>query len=428
MFALIDGNNFYASCERVFQTELRGKPLVVLSNNDGCVIARSDEAKALGVRMGQPFHEVEPAIRRQLAVRSANFTLYGDMSARMRNILLEAAPRVEAYSIDEFFLDLSGIRAREAFARELSDRVLRWTGIPNCVGIGATQTLAKLGNHVAKTAVRKPGSYPAALGGVADLSALSPQALAEVLAATPADEVWGVGPRWATKLRRLAIETALQLRDAPRDLILKTFGVPLSRTRRELAGDPCLALEEVEPDRQQIMVSRSFGERVEDHRAVGEALATFAVRACEKLRARGLTTSAVGIFADTDPFRPELRQHHPQRAIALPGATSDTRVVLRAIHQMQRGFLKKGFAYKKAGTWLMDLARPSQLHPDLFAPVTLGDDTLLATIDVINRRFGRGTLGLGATGWQQRPRWGMRQAGRSARFTTSFHDLPRAVC
>lgn len=428
MFALIDGNNFYASCERVFQPELRGKPLVVLSNNDGCAIARSDEAKALGVKMAQPIFDVPPAIRRQLAIRSANFTLYGDMSARVSAILREATPRVEAYSIDESFLDLTGIREREAFTRELSERVNRWTGIPNCVGIGATKTLAKLGNHVAKTAVRKPGSYPAALGGVADLAALSPHALADVLSATPVSELWGVGPRWSTRLRELGIETARQLHDAPRDLILEKFGVVLLRTQRELAGEPCLALNEVEPDRQQIMVSRSFGKRVEDHQSIHEAFATFAVRACEKLRARGLVTCAVGIFANTDHFHPEMRQHHPQRTMDLPRATRDTRVVLAALRQMRRGFLKDGFAYKKAGVWLMDLGRPEQLQPDLFAPVITGNDKLMTALDTINRRFGRGSVGLGATGWREHPQWRMRQTNLSPRFTTSLRDLPRVIC
>lgn len=428
MFALIDGNNFYASCERVFQPKLRGKPLVVLSNNDGCAIARSDEAKALGVKMGQPIHDIPPAIRRQLAIRSANFTLYGDMSARVSDILREAAPRIEVYSIDESFLDLTGIGEREAFARELRDRVHRWTGIPNCVGIGATKTLAKLGNHVAKTAVRKPGSYPAQLGGMADLAALSPQALAKVLAATPVGELWGVGSRWSARLRESGIETALQLRDAPRDLVLQRFGVVLSRTQRELVGDPCLVLDEVEPDRQQIMVSRSFGERVEDHQLISEAFATFAVRACEKLRARGLVTSAIGIFANTDHFRAELRQHHPQRTTNLPRATSDTRVVLDTLRRMQRGFLKDGFAYKKAGVWLMDLGRPEQIQPDFFAPNIIGNDKLMIAMDAINRRYGRGTVGLGATGWRVRPQWGMRQAKLSPHFTTSLRDLPRVRC
>lgn len=428
MFALADGNNFYASCERVFQPELRGRPLVVLSNNDGCAIARSDEAKALGIRMGQPIHEVPPALRRQLAIRSANFTLYGDMSARVTAIQRDACPRIEQYSIDESFLDLSGIRGREHFARELRDRVHRWTGIPNCIGIGITKTLAKLANHVAKDAVRKPGSYPAHLGGVCDLSALSPAALEDVLQATPVGELWGVGPRWSARLQAIGIHTALDLRDAPADTILGRFGVVLSRTQLELQGKSCIALEDIEPDRQQIMVSRSFGARVDDHAAVAQALATFAVRAAEKLRKRGLVTAAVGIFANTDAFRPELLQHHPSRTTNLPASTSDTRVLLSVVSGLLRGMLRDRRGYKKAGVWLMDLARPAELQGDLFAPPTVGDDRLMGALDAINRRYGRGTAGMGATGWQRRPQWGMRQENLSPRFTTAVGELPRAGC
>lgn len=428
MFALIDGNNFYASCERVFQPELRGKPLVVLSNNDGCAIARSDEAKALGIRMGHPLHEIEPRIRRQIAVRSANFTLYGDISARVLSILRDAIPRVEPYSIDESFLDLSPVRDRLAFARELRERVHRWTGIPNCIGIAPTKTLAKLANHVAKDAIRKPGSYPAELGGVCDLSALSPAARADLLRATPAAELWGVGRRLAPRLAERGIVTALDLRDATPDTILGEFGVVLARTQRELQGKPCIAMEDVEPDRQQIVVSRSFGQRVDDADALGEALASFASRAAEKLRARGLVAAGIGVFARSDVFRPELPQHHPSRTLTLPRPTSDTTLLLAAVRRLADGMFRTGIAYKKAGVVLLDLARPTALQADLFAPATAGDDALMAVMDGINRRFGGRVIGPAATGWRARPAWGMRQESLSRRFTTSIADLPHAFC
>lgn len=416
MFALVDGNNFYASCERVFQPELRGKPLVVLSNNDGCAIARSAEAKALGIRMGQPWHELRDLERdRGLLHRSANFGLYGDLSARVVSILRDAARRVEVYSIDESFLDLGDVRDRETFARSLRWRVHRWTGIPNCIGIGPTKTLAKLANKVAKKG-----------DGVCDVTALDVRNA--ILERFPVDDLWGVGPRWHKKLMAMGIETAAQLRDADPDLILQRFGVVLHRTLRELQGHPCIELEDVEPDRQQIMVSRSFGQRVEDHDRVAEALATFAVRACEKLRRRGLTTSAVWIFANTDTFRPELRQHHPSRSTVLPAATADSRVVLAVVRALLRGFLRRGCAYRRAGVALMDLARPDDVQADLFGPRLIGNDALMATLDRINRRFGRGTAGLGATGWQRRPEWGMRQANLSPRFTTCMAELPRITC
>ncbi|WFC42306.1 Y-family DNA polymerase [Pseudoxanthomonas sp. SE1] len=415
MFGLVDGNNFYASCERVFDPAIRQKPVIVLSNNDGCAIARSAEAKALGIKMGQPIHLVPPTLRRQLVVRSANFALYGDMSDRVVAILRESAPRVEVYSIDESFIDLAGIRDREAFARDLRERVQRWTGIPNCIGIAPTKTLAKLANKLAKKG-----------DGVVMLS--SREAQRSALDDFPVSDVWGVGHQWTAKLAPLGITTAGHLRDAPTDLILEKFGVVMTRTQRELRGTPCVGLEDIEPDRKQIMVSRSFAARVEDHEAVAQAMATFAVRACEKMRRRGLVTAAIGVFASTDSFRPELKQHHPARTVNLPTSTGDTRIVLATVRQLLRGMLRPGYGYKKAGVNLMDLGRPSELQGDLFAPTIAGDDELMSVVDRINRRFGRGAAGFGASAWQPKPAWGMRQQMLSPNYTTSFRDLPRAAC
>lgn len=416
MFAILDGNNFFASCEQIFQPHLRGKPLVVLSNNDGCAIARSAEAKSLGIKMGQPAHELKHLVSRHgLHMRSANFALYGDMSARMVSILRDSVPRVEVYSIDESFLDLSGIKDRATFARSLRERVHRWTGIANSIGIAPTKTLAKMANKIAKSS-----------GGVVDLS--DPAAHEEAFTRFPACDLWGVGHRWAAKLSALGITTAAQVRDARPDLILEQFGVVLHRTQRELHGHPCQGLEDVEPDRQQIMVSRSFGERVDDHQAIAEALATFTIRACEKLRQRGLVASALWVFAYTDPFRPEMGQHHPRRTAALSAPTNDTRLVLSAVREMLRGMLRDGYSYKKAGVCLIDLARPGELQGDLFSPTTVGDPALMSTLDAINRKFGRGTAGLGASGWQDKPAWGMRQRQLSPHYTTRIRDLPRASC
>ncbi|MCE4289830.1 Y-family DNA polymerase [Xanthomonas hortorum pv. vitians] len=428
MFALIDGNNFYASCERVFQPELRGRPLVVLSNNDGCAIARSDEAKALGVTMGQPIHKVPTQIRRRLALRSANFGLYGDIASRINVILRQAAPRVEVYSIDESFLDFAGIRDSRQLAVNLRERVHQWTGIPNCIGIASTKTLAKLANRVAKDAARKPGSYPADLAGVCDLAALSASELDAVLRATSVGDLWGVGRRWSARLQARGVYTAADLRDAAADDLLSEFGVVMARTQRELQGHACIELEEVEPDRQQIMVSRSFGNWVTDPQDMAEALATFAMRATEKLRARGLTTCAIGIFAETDSLKPGVPQHNPSRTSPLVSATSDSRVVLTVVRRLLQGFMRDGFAYKKAGVCLMDISAPGDLQSDLFTPARVGDDTLMSTLDAINRRFGRGTAGLGASGWQKSPGWASRQNLLSGRFTTSLDDLPKAAC
>lgn len=416
MFGLVDGNNFYASCERVFQPALRGVPLVVLSNNDGCAIARSAEAKALGIKMGQPAHELKHLVRRHgLQMRSANFGLYGDMSARVVAILREAAPRVEVYSIDESFIDLEGVRDRGRFARDLRQRVHRWTGIPNCIGIGPTKTLAKLANKVAKSA-----------DGVIDLGDAAYRD--SVLQIFPVGDLWGVGRRLAPRLEAMGISTAAALRDAPADDILAAFGVTLARTQRELQGHPCMELEEIEPDRQQIMVSRSFADRVEDHEAIAQALATFAVRACEKLRARGLVTAGVWVFAHSDVFRPELRQHNASRTVSLPASTADTTVVLGIVRKLLRGLLRDGIGYKKAGVSLLDLARPQELQADLFGPTLVGNDKLMEALDQINQKFGRGAAGLGASGWQARPAWGMRQHMLSPNYTTSVCEIPPARC
>jgi len=416
VLALVDGNNFYASCERVFQPELRGRPLVVLSNNDGCCIARSDEAKALGVKMAQPLHLVPPQVRRQLAIRSANFTLYGDMSGRIVAILRDAVPRVEVYSIDESFLDLTGVPDQEAFAHTLRQRIHRWTGIPNCIGIGPTKTLAKLANRLAK---QGNGVFC-----LADEHISNP-----ALAGTPVGDVWGVGPHYAERLAGHGITTAAQLRDASIQDILAGFGATLARTVRELRGQSCLALEDIEPDRQQIRVSRTFGDPVEDRLAMGQALATFLVRAAEKLRSRGLVAAALGVFASTDRFKSNTPQHHPNRVVALPRPTADTRLLLAQLRQILSGrFLRAGVHYRKAGVWLTDLARPQHVHGDLYSPATVGNERLMSTLDAINRRFGRGRAGFGASGWKGAPVWKMRQEMLSRRYTTCIDELPVVRC
>lgn len=435
MLALIDGNNFYASCERVFQPELRGKALVVLSNNDGCIIARSDEAKALGIKMGQPLHEISPSLRKRIILRSANFTLYGDMSARVLSILRQNIPRVEPYSIDECFLDVRGIPDRHAFLSDLSLKVHRYTGIPNCIGVGSNKTLAKLGNHIAKSATRKPGSYPADLAGVADLGALSEEELDFLLQATAVKDVWGVGGRYAQRLKSASIHTAMDLKRASTAWVKQEFGVVLARTQKELHGIACQDLIEVEPDRQQIMVSRSFGALVEDHAQVHEALATFAIRACEKLRQRGLSAAAVSVFVNTNWLKPDVPQHHPQRTMSLPYPSADTRVILAALEHMKKTLLRTGFAYKKAGVALLDLGRSSQapsqgqlfIEEDPPSP-SLESQELMAVIDAIGSRFGKGKIGFGASGWRSNAQWSMKQQHLSGRFSTSWGELPEVLC
>jgi DNA polymerase V len=366
--------------------------------------------------MGQPAHELQEHVRRfGLTMRSANFALYGDMSRRVLAVLNTVSPHVEAYSIDESFLLLPDRPESLDVARALRERVQRWTGIANSIGLGPTKVLAKLANKLAKRGA-----------GVVDLNECS--ARMEALATFPVADVWGVGKKLTAKLAEMSITTAAQLRDAPPDLVLARFGVCLARTQRELQGSSCLALEEVEPDRQQIMVSRSFGQRVVQHEAVAQAIYTFATRACEKLRTRQLVAGAVWIFAGTDPFRPELPQHHPSRAIPLSFATQDTTLVLGAIRHLLVNFLRPGYAYKRAGVGLLDLARPEDLQGDLFGPALRGNQELMATLDRINKRFGRGTAGFAASGWQRAPAWGMRQRNLSPCYTTRWSDVPIALC
>ena len=426
MFALIDGNNFYASCERVFQPELRNRPLIVLSNNDGCAIARSEEAKKLGVAMGQPLHLIPKPIRQQLAVRSANFSLYGDMSRRVLEILQASVRHVEAYSIDESFLDLSGVSERPAFAYHLHQRVHRWTGIPNCIGIGQTKTLAKLANHIAKQARRKPGSYPVELAEVCDLSDFSaPHQLHALLQLTDVCDVWGVGRRWARRLHTAGIQTAADLYEAPTHWIRAEFGVVLARTQRELHGISCLALEEHQPDRQQIVVSRSFGQCVRDPDALLEALTSFTSSAAEKLRVRGLRAKEIHIFAYPDPFNPAPppRQTHCGTELVLP--TDDTRQLLGALRPLVDALFCEGTAYKKAGVALSNLARQTVVQEDLFAPKTKSKPQVMATMDAINQRFGKGTMGV-ATAIRplHKDYWQARRSHMSQRFTTCLDELP----
>jgi DNA polymerase V len=316
MFALIDGNNFYVSCERAFNPKLAGRPVVVLSNNDGCVISRSNEAKLLGVRMAQPWFECRSLVQHHgLMGLSANFALYGDMSARLMTLAAQFAPRQEVYSIDECFLHFEGIKAAElkALCQQLRTHVLRCTGIPTCIGLGPTQTLAKLANHIAKTAERQADPYPAQYAHhhaqVCDLGTLSAAERAQLLQTTEVGDVWGIGRKLAPKLQALGVHTADDLRLANPKIIRKLFGVTLERTVLELQGTPCLDLQEMAPDKQQIACTRSFGQPVLLESDLSQALSTFASRTAQKLRQQNQVAAAVMIYIRTSPFRPDTPQY-----------------------------------------------------------------------------------------------------------------------
>ena len=299
--ALVDCNNFYASCERVFQPGLRGRPVVVLSNNDGCVIARSNEAKALGIAMGEAWHICKKRVDTDgVIVRSSNYTLYGDMSARVMRTVAGFTPDLEIYSIDEAFLGFGGFERRlESHARELRRTVLQWTGIPVSVGIAPTKTLAKVANRRAK---KDP-----ATGGVFVL--MDEAAIDAELAAMELTDLWGVARRLAARLTALGITTPLALKQSDPRFIRERFNVVLERLVLELRGVPCISLEEAPPDRKSIMASRSFGRTVETREELEEAVATYTSRAAEKLRGQGLAANRIVVFAHTNRFRPDDPQY-----------------------------------------------------------------------------------------------------------------------
>lgn len=409
MIGLVDANNFYASCERVFDSSLRGKPIVVLSNNDGCAIARSAECKALGVKMGQPIHEVPLNIRRQLKVRSANFALYGDLSGRVVSILRDLFPAVEVYSIDESFVSLDGIPAnqRERVAKEAIDRILKWTGIPCCVGIGSTKTLAKLGNKRAKNTV------------LSVVEITNDHQLEDFRVG----DVWGVGRKWAAKLGSDGILTALDLAQTSPDTLRARYGVVLARTQMELQGAACDELEESEPDRKQIVVSRSFGREVVELDAVSQAVATFAVRASEKLRGRSLKAGGVWVWLNTNPFKAGAKQYHPSKAFQLINPSSDTREILGMAQALVRSMYRKGYGYKKAGVGLLDLSHGDTQQADLFSGVDPRSEKLMAVLDQTNRRFGRGSMGFASAHRSIPAQWAMRQEHLSPSYTTRWDQL-----
>jgi DNA polymerase V len=418
--ALVDGNNFYVSCERVFDPRLAGVPVVVLSNNDGCAVARSNEAKALGIKMGAPASTFRDLTRRHgIRVLSSNYALYGDMSRRVNAVLAGVAPAVEVYSIDETFLGLAGFGPRDlrACAQDIRATVARWTGIPTCVGLGPTKTLAKLANRAAKT--------DPTFGGVCDL--MDERVCGAVLRAFPAEEVWGVGPATAAKLARLGVATAAGLRDLPPKQARALGTVTLERTVLELRGLSCLDLELAAPPRKCLAVTRSFGRPVTTLDELREAVAAYATRAGEKLRAHGLVAGRLTAFFHTSAFRDEgPRRHHGQRMTRLVPLTADTRVLVAAAGRcVAAAWRGPGFAYVKAGVLLDELCPQEAAPPSLFAAAAMpGSDALMAAMDRINARFGRGTLVPAAVGVAHT--WATRAAHRTPRYTTRLAELPLA--
>ena len=414
-FALVDCNNFYASCERVFQPHLRHKPVVVLSNNDGCIIARSNEAKALGIEMGAPFHLNRDRFRDLgVIVRSSNYTLYGDMSARVMRTLNHFSPRLEVYSIDEAFLDLSGFADPEHHARDLRRIVGQWTGIPVSVGIGPTKTWAKIANRLAK-------QTPSA-DGVACLMDKNAQDWA--LQKIKLTDIWGIAQRLAQRLEAIDIHTPFDLRAADPKYIRQLFGVVVERIVLELRGISCLEIEEVAPDRKSLMASRSFGRPVTLWQDMQEAVATYTSRAAEKMRRQNLVTANLVVFVETNPFRSQDRQWRASQSVDLPLATADTSRLVSAALTGLKKIWRDGFKYKKAGVLLLDLVPADQVQGALFSdPETPASHARMKALDAINQRFGRGTLTIGSAGLHNS--WTLRRDFISPRYTTEWRELLR---
>ena len=430
MYALVDGNNFYVSCERVFRPSLNGRPVVVLSNNDGCAIARSNEAKELGIKMGAPWFQIQHLEETAgLVALSANFVLYGDMSDRMMSLAAGLGPSQEIYSIDESFVGLHGVRGDLVKrAHAIRSRILRWTGIPCGIGIGETKTLAKLANHIAKTAERKPGSYPAELAQVCNLSTLPASDLDDVLRATPVGEVWGVGRRIGAQLIDAGICNVLDLTRMDPATVRRRWNVVLERTVRELQGMPCVQLEDAPAPKKQIACTRSFGRPVSELGPLLQAVSEFASRAAEKLRDQGGLAGQLLVFAHTSPFKPGPK-FNKTIVVPLRRPTADTRELVQAAVAGARSFYRPGYELKKAGVMLLDLQAGSVHQCELDLEPEAGRDSsrLMVAIDAINGRYGKGTVHVGSTGATEAAReWKMKQQRRTPRYTTQLDEIPVA--
>jgi DNA polymerase V len=413
-FALVDGNSFYASCERVFRPDLRGRPIVVLSNNDGCVVAASAEAKALGFEIFGPYFEIAGLCRKHgVEVFSSNYTLYGDMSRRMMTVLSEHAPAQEVYSIDECFLDLTGVPDIEDRAHRMRLDVLKRVGIPTCVGVGSTKTLAKLANHVAK----KRSEW----SGVFSWDWLNEREIETLLSQLEVGKIWGVGGRIAERLAQMGITTVQQLKSTDPRRIKRAFSVVVERTVAELNGVNCLALEDVTPAKKQIIASRSFGEKVRDYNTLAAAISHHAARAGEKLREQNSTARLIGVSIRTSPFL-DGPQYHPYTIVPLVHPTDDTIELTRAALAGLKHIYRRGYLYQKAGVVLMEIGDRAIKQTDLFTP--LPDPRrrrLMEAVDAINGAFGSSSVKLGAEGLTKN--WTMRQDKRSPCWTTRWSDL-----
>lgn len=416
IFAIADCNNFYASCERVFQPKLNSKPVVVLSNNDGCVIARSNEAKALGVKMGAPYFKIEPYAKQEgIAIFSSNYALYGDFSQRVVQTLSRYAPRIEVYSIDECFLDFTGMPQNLTdYSLEICDVVKQWTGIPISIGIAPTKTLAKLANRLAKNGHSQ-------MGPVLDWRTMADTDA--VLKTIALDDLWGISRRWKDKLNQIGIHHALALKQSDPKYLRQHFGVVMERIVTELNGISCIALEEMPAPKKQILTSRSFGERLTDYDDLRAAVTHFATRAAEKCRQQQLTTQVLTVFINTSPFDTANPQYSNSATIEFDRPTSDSAQLIAAAQQGLKRIFKRGFSYQRAGILLPDLWSANVAQLSLFdsGESNLRSDQLMSALDNINRKHGKRSIRYASEIISKQ--WKMRQQFKSPSYTTNINEL-----
>jgi DNA polymerase V len=414
MYALIDCNNFYASCERVFNPSLLGKPVVVLSNNDGCVIARSNEAKAIGIGMGQPAFEIKEIIKQhQVSVFSSNYVLYGDMSRRVMNILSEYAPAIEIYSIDEAFVPLIGfeyINIQE-FAGTMRDAVIRGTGIPVSIGIGSTKTLAKVANHYAKKVPANKGIY-----------IITSDNIKETLRKFPVGDVWGIGRQYNKMLAKFGVHTAFDFVNAEPHWIRKSMSVVGLRTQEELKGIECIGIEDKVSAKKTICTSRSFGQMIPEFPSLAEAVANFASRCAFKLRSQKSCANVLMIFIHTNMHRKDLPQYARNRVMTLPVASSDSFELVEYALAALRSIYKEGYLYKKAGVIVSGIVPDQAVQASLFDYRDRKKQISVMTVmDSINERYGRDKLKLAVMG--NKRKWKLRQEQLSPFYTTKWDDI-----
>lgn len=422
--ALVDVNNFYVSCERVFNPRLKNKAVICLSNNDGCVISRSNEAKAppFSVKMAAPWFEIRNKFKKdEMVALSSNYALYADMSNRVMSLINQFTPDYEVYSVDEAFLNFSGFKRKNltAYGKEIKSTILKWTGLPVCVGISHTKTLAKLSNHCAK----KRTKY----SGVCNFNTMSTRELDIILQSLPANEIWGIGSRLSARLYQLGIITALDLKNAHRRTLRNKFSVVMEKIIAELNGESCIEFEEVAPPKKNIASTRSFGIPVMLLSDLSESVTLYASRATEKARAQHTHVNSISVFIQTSPFA-KLPYYGNCHTVVLPTPTNDTRLLVKTALWILKKIYRSGYVYQKAGVLLNDLVPDQGIQRDLFFSPTDDEfskrEKLMTTLDNINQRYGRQTLKLGSEGFKAP--WKMKQNFKSPRYTTNWDELIQA--